>query len=315
MRPRSNCVDELTGGTPQILSIPRNGDRQSAKKGVQAARKKAGSRRSKPRTARSTRQTGTGRTGKIESESPATGGTGAGAAPPAGGEPPSGTPPPVPGGGGHNGYQRTPNILEAEDFARSLGVSLVRYTDPQVDDPAVVYEIANNTNEALNFIRSRGITDVPNRVETNRLFFIETNTRGLAWAVYVYNAGLLHTRSAWPYLEAIVINPRPEWVNVGQEVTRMHQLGYLSTGDPHHFIFHEFGHFLWRRDNPRRDEPSADNRTFVAARPRIEPHISRRALQSIPEFISEVFAQMLEGTVPLELQVEQLYRQLGGRTI
>jgi hypothetical protein len=269
------------------------------------ARKKGGSQSGTSRTPRATKQTGSGKTGKIAG--------GVGATPPTGGGPPPGTHPPA-AGGEDDGYQRTADIQEAEAFARSLGISRVRYTDPAVDDRRVLCEIANNTNEALAFIRSRGIIDVPKCIETNRLYFVKANTRGSAWAAYEHDA-LLQPESAWLYQQAIVINPRPEWVNVDREVSMRHAAGYLSTGDAHHFIYHEYGHFLYRRDNPLRPDPAADRLAFQAARGLILAHVGRRALDGIREFIAEMFAKLVVGAAPLAPQVQKLYRQLGGRMV
>jgi hypothetical protein len=220
--------------------------------------------------------------------------------------------------GGGGGYQRTNSIPDAENFARGLGVGFVRYPDPdpQANDPAVIHEVANNTNEALDFIRSRGVQQLPGRIEVNRLFFIETNSRATAWGIYVHNPmSLPPLRSNWMMLNrAMVLNPRPEWSGVAQQVTLRHQVGYLSTGDPHHFIYHEFGHFLWHEDNPRRNA-GADNQAYRAALPGIRRHVSGRATRGVPEFVSEVFAQMLVGITPVHPDVEQLYRQLGGRVV
>jgi hypothetical protein len=112
---------------------------------------------------------------------------------------------------------------------------------------------------------------------------------------------------------AIITNPRPEWANVVREVQAMHQGGYFSTGDPHHLFYHEMGHFLWRTDHPTRNQV-ADAQAFGAALSGISRQISGRATTNVPEFVSEVFAQLVVGT-PLDPVVEQLYRQLGGRMI
>jgi hypothetical protein len=222
------------------------------------------------------------------------------------------------GTGGGGGYQRTSSVPDAENFARGLGVGIVQYpdSDPAANDPAVIYEIANNMNEALEAVRARGVLDVPNRIETCRLYFIETNTRAQAWAVYVHDPlALSLTRSNWLRMRrAIVINPRPEWTNVAQEVQAMHQGGSFATGDPHHLFYHEVGHFLWRTDHPRRNQV-ADSQALQAALPGVRPWISGRAVNDVPEFVSEVFAQLMVGATPLHPDVEQLYRQLGGRII
>jgi hypothetical protein len=235
--------------------------------------------------------------------------------PPSGPPAPPAGPPALPGGGG---YQRTSDIGVAETFARTLGVGFVRFHDPNPawNNAPVIEEIANNTNEALDGLQVRGILDVPRRIETERKFFEEAGRQLTAWAVYIHNPmSLTGLQSNWMHLNrALLLNPRPEWVNVGQVVTAMHQAGYLSTADLHHFVYHEMGHFLLDQDRPHRNR-AADDQVLLAALPAIRPYISDRAALASAEFVAEVFSQLVVGVQPVSSQVLMLYQQFGGRTI
>ncbi len=210
-------------------------------------------------------------------------------------------------------YQPTGDVSQAEAFALGLGIAAVRYDDPAVNDPQLLLTIANNVNEGLDFLRQRGVAEVPDRVEVNRQFFLETNRRATAWAAYVHDAMLLQTRTAWPFRRAILLNPRPEWAIVAQSVATDHQRGHLSTSDRHHYLYHEYGHFLWRWDNPSRNR-TADQQLFWATLKGLRPHLSGQARASLEEFVSEVFVQYVVGNLP-DPSVQQLYLQLGGRVL
>ncbi len=180
----------------------------------------------------------------------------------------------------------------------------------------MIEEIANNINEALDHLHSRGIREVPRRIETNRRYFEEARKEMSAWAVYVHNPmDITGASSNWMHLNrAILFNPRREWTDVAHQVTTMHQGSYISTGDPHHFVYHEVGHFLWQEDNRRRDVAS-DKHAFRSALQAMKPHISVRASAGPTEFVSEVFAQLVVGDQPVDPLVMALYHQLGGRIV
>jgi hypothetical protein len=101
-----------------------------------------------------------------------------------------------------------------------VGFVQFRDSDPAWNDPAVIGEIANNTNEALDNLQTRGVRDIPRRIETNRKFFEEAGKQRDAWAVYIHNPlALTGLQSNWMHLNrAILLNPRLEWANVSGEV-------------------------------------------------------------------------------------------------
>jgi hypothetical protein len=219
---------------------------------------------------------------------------------------------------GGGSYRRTADIGAAELFTRGLGIGFVQFWDDDLawNNSAVIEEIANNVNEALDFLRVRGVLNVPRRIETNRRFFEEAGRQNSAWAVYIHNPlHLSGLTSSWIHLNrAILFNPRIDWPKVDQTISRMHRTGYLSTSDPHHFVYHEMGHMLLEEDHPKRNRLT-DSQALQTGLPKLVPHISRRAQVGATEFVAEIFAQLIVGVHPVNPQVLALYQQLGGLLI
>ena len=295
-RPMPNCARRNTGVRLECLFTGSGG-------GTQVAKKKSSS----------------GKGAKKGGGKKKAGGSTPPAAPTAPPQPPTPpTPPtssPAPGSGG---YKRTKNIPDAEQFTRSLGIGFVRFNDPNpaFNQAPVIEEIANNVNEGLDTLTARGLKDLPRRIETERKFFEEAGKAKTAWAVFINNPmDLSGLQSNWMHLnKAILINPRSDWAQVGAEMAARRQSGEYSTGDPHHILYHEMGHFLLDHDRPRRN-PAADNQVLQQALANLGQHLSGRARAGATEFVAETFAQIIVGTTPVDPQVLALYQQLGGRMI
>ncbi len=102
---------------------------------------------------------------------------------------------------------------------------------------------------------------------------------------------------------AIYINPKFDWDNIEQRVSKNFDKGNLAYKNPVGLALHEIGHFLHYSANSGKYKAANDEIPEGNQRKIIIKEISKRAANDYGEFVAEVFAEkMLKGSIPPEIQ-------------
>lgn len=199
-------------------------------------------------------------------------------------------------GGGPGSYppwKPATSLTQAEAFARALGVRDVDFGGS--------LEIANAVNRGLSRVIQAGLSIVP-KIEVTATPYVNDPRASLRLAGYR------------EIDQALIVNPlaRP-WGGHGIafEARMMYQLGFLSTDDPDHFVFHEIGHFLIHDRLSSRDYLRLGGYQWHPAELAVAAKVSGRAKTNALEFLGEVFAILMIGW-PIDQDVLDLHVRLGG---
>lgn len=102
---------------------------------------------------------------------------------------------------------------------------------------------------------------------------------------------------------AIYINPKFDWDNIEQRVSKNFDKGNLAYKNPVGLALHEIGHFLHYESNSGKYKAANDEIPEGNQRKIIINEISKRAANDYGEFVAEVFAKkMLKENISPEIQ-------------
>lgn len=114
----------------------------------------------------------------------------------------------------------------------------------------------------------------------------------------------------------LFINPNwSHWSNLNQlteRTKRNFKSGIWSSGSYRHIMRHELGHNIWNSPGLTRPAQAAERiKQFESVKRHFEGRISERALLDVDEFVSEVFAALMNGE-KIDNRVLAYYRAIGG---
>ena len=180
--------------------------------------------------------------------------------------------------------RRFATVKEAEDFARSLGVSGVDY-ESRLD-------IAQLANEFLARLQDRSL-QVPMAMMVHSDYFAEKYPDDLRHIPAMAEGGV------------VFLNPGADlWQDPLEKSRNAFALRYWSTPSPLHVFFHEYAH-LYQKEATR-NRPLTPKQTTMAF------SISIRARDNLDEFLSEVYAGLIEG-VQYDADIMKAYYRSGGK--
>jgi hypothetical protein len=103
----------------------------------------------------------------------------------------------------------------------------------------------------------------------------------------------------------LLINPQAGyWQDPVTRSRELFGLRYWSTPSPVHVFFHEYAHLL-QSEGTRNQALTPRQKTLAAS-------VSGRADDSVDEFLSEMYAGLIEG-VQYDSDIMSVYRRLGGK--
>jgi hypothetical protein len=184
------------------------------------------------------------------------------------------------------------SVAEAEAWARSLG-SVVDYGER--------LDLANLCNELLAQLIERRLY-LPDQILVDALLFRRYRRKSVQIPTFSEEGVLSINPIAWI------------WEDVVGTTALLYQSGQWSTDSPLHCLNHEAGHIVHYKADPvhynqlRDTDLTLNEKNFVARK------VSEYSRESPYEFLSEVFAVLLNGK-PLDAfgkRIANLYRRWGG---
>ncbi|MCW3101084.1 MAG: phage head morphosis protein [Chthonomonadaceae bacterium] len=179
-------------------------------------------------------------------------------------------------------------VADAEAAAKKLGVTAKYGQD---------LTIANTCSQMLSELQERKLP-LPEKIIVSAEKFKYSPDGAIARAEH----------------NAIVINPGSSfWANPTEHAKFNYGRKFWSTDHPLHVLRHEAGHLAWEKRSPihYRNSGSADLKPDEITE---AASVSRRAYPQVDEFISEVFAALLDGRQVIP-EVMKIYRKYGGPKI
>jgi hypothetical protein len=175
-------------------------------------------------------------------------------------------------------FTKSKSIAEAENFAKGLGVEADYGGEENL-------KIANYLNENLDNYKASNLLLFP-KIKIDKNIFKDMKDKDIIPGGFFYKKN------------SLFINPENKlWLDIEADAIQQFKRKEYSTDNKNHFYFHESGHLIFfnklKADYIKLREKKLDSSLLEV----VEKEVSKNAIRSMTEFLSEVFAGIQDGKV------------------